>query len=116
MRASQVRGVPERAEPPSRAVGARSVGRNAKENELVKRGHPTGPTGPVVSRAFTLLDSFSTARRALTLSQLASIAGMPLPTAHRLVQRRRPSTASFCVLRRGEIPGGPTIACLGPSS
>lgn len=52
---------------------------------MSRRGHPTGPTGPVVSRALTLLDTFSTTRRALTLSQLAAAAGVPLSTAHRLV-------------------------------
>jgi DNA-binding IclR family transcriptional regulator len=38
-----------------------------------------------VSRALTLLDSFSAARRTLSLSQLAALTGMPLSTAHRLV-------------------------------
>lgn len=49
------------------------------------RGHPTGPTGPVVARAFALLGSFTATKRVLTLSQLAAGTGMPLSTVHRLV-------------------------------
>jgi DNA-binding IclR family transcriptional regulator len=53
---------------------------------VTSRGRPTGPTGPVVSRALALLDSFSATRRELTLTQLASMTGMPLSTAHRLIK------------------------------
>ncbi|MDD7969344.1 IclR family transcriptional regulator [Actinomycetospora lemnae] len=49
------------------------------------RGHPAGPTGPAIRRAFDLLDLFTTARPRLTLSQLARHGGVPLSTAHRLV-------------------------------
>ncbi|MGI5128196.1 IclR family transcriptional regulator [Pseudonocardia sp. CA-107938] len=52
---------------------------------MARRGHPTGPTGPVVARALTILDCFTAERRALRLSQLATISGMPLSTAHRIV-------------------------------
>jgi len=53
--------------------------------DVRRRGRPAGPTGPVLSRALTLLDSFSAARPALTLSQLAAVSGIPLSTVHRLV-------------------------------
>lgn len=56
-----------------------------EEDEVAQRGRPTGPTGPVLSRGLSLLGSFSTSRRALTLSQLATTANVPLSTAHRLV-------------------------------
>ncbi|GAA4881137.1 IclR family transcriptional regulator [Actinomycetospora straminea] len=49
------------------------------------RGHPAGPTGPAIRRAFDLLDLFTAARPRLTLSQLARHGGVPLSTAHRLV-------------------------------
>lgn len=52
---------------------------------MTTRGHPEGPTGPVVTRALRLLDAFGPDRRTLTLSSLARHAGMPLSTAHRLV-------------------------------
>ncbi len=42
-------------------------------------------TGSVVQRALHLLDAFQPARPALTLSQLAAHAGVPLSTAHRLL-------------------------------
>jgi DNA-binding IclR family transcriptional regulator len=52
----------------------------------MRRGHPSGPTGSVVGRAFRVLDAFSAQRRALTLSEIARRSGMPLSTAHRLLQ------------------------------
>lgn len=51
-----------------------------------RRGRPNGPTGPVIGRALRLLDAFDAEHRALTLSDLSRRAGMPLSTAHRLVQ------------------------------
>jgi DNA-binding IclR family transcriptional regulator len=56
------------------------VGMNAS-----KRGHATGPTGPVIGRALRLLDAFDAQRRELTLSELARRADLPLSTAHRLL-------------------------------
>lgn len=52
---------------------------------MPRRGHATGPTGPVIARALAILGTFTSERRALTLSQLASLNGMPISTAHRLV-------------------------------
>ncbi|GAA1386262.1 IclR family transcriptional regulator [Pseudonocardia kongjuensis] len=49
------------------------------------RGRPAGPTGSVVARALGMLDAFGPDRPALTLSELARHAGVPLSTAHRLV-------------------------------
>ena len=51
-----------------------------------RRGRPKGPTGPVIGRALQLLDAFDAEHRALTLSDLARRADMPLSTAHRLLQ------------------------------
>jgi len=51
-----------------------------------RRGRPAGPTGPVIGRALQLLDAFDAQRRELRLSELARRAGMPLSTAHRLLQ------------------------------
>jgi DNA-binding IclR family transcriptional regulator len=51
-----------------------------------RRGGPAGPTGPVIGRALRLLDAFDAQHRELTLSELARRAGMPLSTAHRLMQ------------------------------
>lgn len=45
---------------------------------------PSAGTGPVVRRAFALLDAFTAERRRLTLTQLAAHADLPLSTAHRL--------------------------------
>ncbi|MFY9633427.1 MAG: helix-turn-helix domain-containing protein, partial [Cellulosimicrobium cellulans] len=42
---------------------------------------------PVIDRALSLLAVFSDRRRALTLSELARHAGMPAPTALRLIAR-----------------------------
>lgn len=58
---------------------------DVEEDELPQRGRPTGPTGPVIARALALLDTFSATRRVLSLSQLATLTGIPLSTAHRLV-------------------------------
>jgi DNA-binding IclR family transcriptional regulator len=52
---------------------------------MTRRGRPVGATGPVVSRALQLLDTFSAERPELTLSEIARRAEMPLPTAHRLL-------------------------------
>lgn len=52
---------------------------------MAGRGRPTGPTGPVLTRGLALLGAFGPARPAMTLSQLARHAGMPLSTAHRLL-------------------------------
>ncbi|GAA0546520.1 IclR family transcriptional regulator [Saccharopolyspora spinosporotrichia] len=76
-----------------------------------QRGHPTGPTGPVTTRALTLLDCFAPTRPALTLSQLALRAGMPLSTAHRLVGElvgwgalERDADGAYCIgLRLWEL-------------
>jgi DNA-binding IclR family transcriptional regulator len=77
---------PEWKDAPTVAGQPGGDGRIAVEEDAVpQRGHPRGPTGPVLSRALALLDCFTTGRRALTLSQLAARAEMPLSTAHRLV-------------------------------
>jgi DNA-binding IclR family transcriptional regulator len=52
---------------------------------MAGRGRPAGPTGPVLTRGLALLGAFGPARPAMTLSQLARHAGMPLSTAHRLL-------------------------------
>lgn len=52
---------------------------------MTRRGHPAGPTGSVVARALRMLDAYHPERPALTLSELARHAGVPLSTAHRLV-------------------------------
>ncbi|MBP2366574.1 IclR family transcriptional regulator [Pseudonocardia parietis] len=52
---------------------------------MTRRGHPAGPTGSVVARALSMLDAYHPERPALTLSELARHAGVPLSTAHRLV-------------------------------
>jgi DNA-binding IclR family transcriptional regulator len=48
-------------------------------------GNTSVPGATVVSRALALLFAFDDAHRRLTLSELAQRAGLPLPTAHRLV-------------------------------
>ncbi|WP_436698580.1 IclR family transcriptional regulator [Nocardioides sp. BYT-33-1] len=48
-------------------------------------GNTSVPGATVVSRSLALLFSFDDAHRRLTLSELARRAGLPLPTAHRLV-------------------------------
>ncbi|WP_082539115.1 IclR family transcriptional regulator [Pseudonocardia sp. EC080619-01] len=52
---------------------------------MPRRGRPAGPTGPVLTRALSILDAFTATRPVLNLSQLASLADMPLSTAHRLI-------------------------------
>ena len=44
----------------------------------------TAPGPSVTSRALSLLAAFDAQHRGLTLSELAGLAGMPVPTAHRL--------------------------------
>jgi len=51
----------------------------------VPRGRPAGPTGSVIGRALRLLDAFGPERRELTLTEIARRAGVPLSTAHRLL-------------------------------
>ena len=46
---------------------------------------PRGQTGPVVSRVLHLLGAFTTARPAMTLTELSRHAKVPLSTAHRMV-------------------------------
>lgn len=48
-------------------------------------GNVGAPGTTVTSRALALLGAFDERRRRLTLSELAERAGLPLPTAHRLV-------------------------------
>jgi DNA-binding IclR family transcriptional regulator len=48
-------------------------------------GNTSVPGATVVSRSLALLFAFDDAHRRLTLSELARRAGLPLPTAHRLV-------------------------------
>ncbi|HEY3016679.1 MAG TPA: IclR family transcriptional regulator [Nocardioides sp.] len=49
-------------------------------------GNTSQPGATVVSRAMALLTAFDEGHRRLTLSELANRAGLPLPTAHRLVK------------------------------
>ncbi|MDF1605334.1 IclR family transcriptional regulator [Nocardioides sp. YIM 152315] len=48
-------------------------------------GNTSAPGASVTSRALALLGAFDERHRRLTLTQLAERAGLPLPTAHRLV-------------------------------
>jgi DNA-binding IclR family transcriptional regulator len=48
-------------------------------------GHSSAPGASVTSRALALLGAFDETHRRLSLTQLAQRAGLPLPTAHRLV-------------------------------
>jgi DNA-binding IclR family transcriptional regulator len=50
----------------------------------LRRGRPSGPTGPVIGRALQLLGAFDPRHRELSLSDLARRSGLPLSTAHRL--------------------------------
>jgi DNA-binding IclR family transcriptional regulator len=52
---------------------------------MARRGRPTGATGSVLGRALRLLDVFGPTRPAMTLSQIARHADLPLSTAHRLL-------------------------------
>jgi DNA-binding IclR family transcriptional regulator len=65
---------------------------------MTRRGRPVGGTGPVVSRALQLLDTFSAERPELTLSEIARRAEMPLPTAHRLLHQ----LCAWGAVERGE--------------
>jgi DNA-binding IclR family transcriptional regulator len=65
---------------------------------MARRGRPVGGTGPVVGRALQLLDTFSAERPELTLSEIARRAGMPLPTAHRLLHQ----LCAWGAVERGE--------------
>lgn len=70
-------------------------------------GNTSVPGATVVSRALALLFAFDDTHRRLTLSELARRAGLPVPTAHRLVGElvaggalvRRPS-GEYVVARR----------------
>ncbi|GAB2781299.1 IclR family transcriptional regulator [Amycolatopsis magusensis] len=64
----------------------------------MRRGGPTGPTGAVIGRAFQLLEAFSAQRRALTLSEIARRADMPLSTVHRLMHE----LCAWGAVERGE--------------
>lgn len=48
-------------------------------------GNSSAPGATVTSRALALLGAFDKSHRRLTLTELAERAGLPLPTAHRLV-------------------------------
>lgn len=48
-------------------------------------GNTTAPGASVVSRALAVLFAFDARHRLLTLTELATRAGLPVPTAHRLV-------------------------------
>ena len=49
-------------------------------------GNLSTPGASVTSRALSLLGAFDEDHRRLSLSQLAERAGLPMPTAHRLVR------------------------------
>ena len=48
-------------------------------------GNTSDPGASVASRLLTVLGAFDDEHRAMTLSQIARRAGLPLPTTHRLV-------------------------------
>ncbi|WP_214368749.1 IclR family transcriptional regulator [Pseudonocardia sp. H11422] len=52
---------------------------------MSRRGRAEGRTGPVVSRVLHLLNTFTTQRPAMTLSELARQSGLPLSTVHRML-------------------------------
>ncbi len=58
----------------------------AAPNEPAGKSAPPSGTGSVTTRAFQLLEAFTADRRELTLTELARRTGLPLSTAHRLVQ------------------------------
>ncbi|HVN11623.1 MAG TPA: IclR family transcriptional regulator [Kineosporiaceae bacterium] len=62
-------------------------------------GNTGAPGATVASRVLALLAAFDADHRALTLSELARRAGLPAPTAHRLV--RELVAAGFLVRRTG---------------
>ncbi len=53
----------------------------------LRRGGRPRQGQPVIDRAFAVLAAFSASHRRLTLRQLSRRAGLPEPTAHRLVSR-----------------------------
>lgn len=59
---------------------------DAMLRSVPEAGDAIAGTGSVTARALQLLDAFSPERSALTLTELARRAGLPLSTAHRLVQ------------------------------
>lgn len=75
-------------------------------------GNTSQPGASVVSRAVALLSAFDERHRRLTLTELARRAGLPLPTAHRLVRE----LTTLGVLARtppGEYVVGSRIWSLG---
>ena len=48
-------------------------------------GNTSAPGTTVTSRALSLLGAFDQRHRILSLTELAGRAGLPMPTAHRLV-------------------------------
>lgn len=62
------------------------------------RGRRPGRTGSVVGRAFQLLGAFSAQRPALSLSEIARRAEMPLSTVHRLLNE----LCAWGAVERGE--------------
>ena len=83
-------------------------------------GNAGTPGASVASRTLALLGAFDADHRSLTLTRLAERAGLPVPTAHRLVSElvawgalvRRP-TGEYVVGRRlwdlGLLAPGPTV-------
>ena len=83
-------------------------------------GNAATPGASVASRTLALLGAFDADHRSLTLTRLAERAGLPVPTAHRLVSElvawgalvRRPS-GEYVVGRRlwdlGQLAPGPTV-------
>ncbi|MFC7307054.1 IclR family transcriptional regulator [Streptomyces monticola] len=68
------------AQQPERTNGAQQPGRAAG------RGGGSGPgTGPVLGRALQILGAFSARHPAMTLSELARRAGLPVSTVHRML-------------------------------
>lgn len=70
-------------------------------------GKTSSPGATVTSRALALLGAFDEHHRRLTLTELADRAGLPMPTAHRLVAElvtwgalARTSTGEYAVGRR----------------
>jgi DNA-binding IclR family transcriptional regulator len=70
-------------------------------------GNTSSPGATVTSRALALLGAFDEHHRRLTLTELADRAGLPMPTAHRLVAElvtwgalARTSTGEYAVGRR----------------
>jgi DNA-binding IclR family transcriptional regulator len=70
-------------------------------------GNTSAPGATVTSRALALLGAFDEHHRRLTLTELADRAGLPMPTAHRLVGElvawgalARTSTGEYVVGRR----------------